>query len=107
MGVVINIFANRRWSQAGGVPQMGAEGVAWATTGTRWMIAAIMLIFVAALTPGFRRSRLRRKGKRVQLEVGTGTAISNIAEWGGFNVTSSSPPGSPSRPTLSMAIRCR
>ena len=25
-----------------GFPQMGAEGVAWATTGTRWMIAAIM-----------------------------------------------------------------
>ena len=41
---------------------MGAEGVAWATTGTRWMIAAIMLIFVAALTPGFRRSRLRERG---------------------------------------------
>ena len=48
-----------------GVPQMGAEGVAWATTGTRWMIAAIMLIFVAALTPGFRRSPPAAKGKRV------------------------------------------
>ena len=49
VGVVINIFANLAlvagwW----GFPQMGAEGVAWATTGTRWMIAAIMLIFVAA-----------------------------------------------------------
>ena len=70
------------------------------------MIAAIMLIFVAALTPGFRRSRLRRKGEaRLQLEVGTGTAISNIAEWGGFNVTFIIATWSPSRPTLSMAIR--
>jgi MATE family multidrug resistance protein len=89
VGVVINIFANLAlvagwW----GFPQMGAEGVAWATTGTRWMIAAIMLIFVAALTPGFRRSPPAAKGEaRLQLEVGTGTAISNIAEWGGFNVT--------------------
>ena len=47
-----------------------------------------MLIFVAALTPGFRRSPPAAKGEaRLQLEVGTGTAISNIAEWGGFNVT--------------------
>ena len=39
----------------------------------------------ARLPPGL---RLRRKGEaRLQLEVGTGTAISNIAEWGGFNVT--------------------
>ena len=67
---------------------MGAEGIAWATTGTRWMIAAIMLIFVAALTPASAGLRLRRKREaRLQLEVGTGTAISNIAEWGGFNVT--------------------
>ena len=47
-----------------GFPQMGA-GRALATTGTRWMIAAIMLIFVAALTPGFRRSPPAAKGKRV------------------------------------------
>ena len=47
-----------------GFPQMGAEGVAWATTGTRWMIAAIMLIFVAALTPASAGLRLRRR-KRV------------------------------------------
>ena len=77
VGVVINIFANLAlvagwW----GFPQMGAEGVAWATTGTRWMIAAIMLIFVAALTPGFRRSPPAAREARLQLEVGTGTAIS-------------------------------
>lgn len=88
-GVVINIFANLAlvagwW----GFPQMGAEGVAWATSGTRWLIALIMLAFVAALTPGFRRSPPSDAGEaRRQLAVGSGTAISNIAEWGGFNVT--------------------
>jgi multidrug resistance protein, MATE family len=88
-GVVINIFANLAlvagwW----GFPQMGAEGVAWATSGTRWMIALIMLVFVAVLTPGFRRAPPSDAGEaRRQLAVGSGTAISNIAEWGGFNVT--------------------
>jgi MATE family multidrug resistance protein len=88
-GVVINIFANLAlvagwW----GFPQMGAEGVAWATSGTRWLIALIMLAFVAALTPGFRRAPTSEAGEaRRQLAVGSGTAISNIAEWGGFNVT--------------------
>ncbi|MBY9065323.1 polysaccharide biosynthesis C-terminal domain-containing protein [Hyphomonas sp. WL0036] len=88
-GVVINIFGNLAlvagwW----GFPQMGAEGVAWSTTVTRWLIAIIMLIFVAALTPGFRRSPPAEAGEaRRQFDVGTGTAISNVAEWGGFNVT--------------------
>ena len=36
---------------------------------------------------GFRRSPPAAKGEASSLEVGTGTAISNIAEWGGFNVT--------------------
>ena len=88
-GVVINIFANLAFVGGWwGFPQMGAEGVAWATSGTRWIIAVVMLIFVAALTPGLRRSPAADKGEaRRQLEVGTGTAISNIAEWGGFNIT--------------------
>lgn len=89
VGVVINIFANLAlvggwW----GFPQMGAEGVAWATSGTRWLMALILLIFVAALTPGFRRSPQGEPGEaRRQFAVGSGTAVSNIAEWGGFNVT--------------------
>lgn len=88
-GVAINLVANLAlvagwW----GFPQMGAEGVAWATSITRWLIAIVMLIFVAALTPGFRRSPEAEPGEaRRQLSVGSGTAISNIAEWGGFNVT--------------------
>lgn len=71
-----------------GFPQMGADGVAWATTGTRWAIVLVMLILVALLTPAFRRSPPAGRGEaRRQFEVGTGTAISNIAEWGGFNIT--------------------
>ncbi|ABI76992.1 MATE efflux family protein [Hyphomonas neptunium ATCC 15444] len=89
VGVVINLFANLAlvagwW----GFPQMGAEGVAWATTGTRWLITIVLLIFVATLTPAFRRSPPAEKGEsRRQLAVGVGTAISNIAEYGGFNIT--------------------
>lgn len=88
-GVLINLFLNLAFVGGWwGMPQMGAEGVAWATTITRWMIVIVMLIFVARLTPGFRRSPPAPAGEaRRQLEVGTGTAISNVAEWGGFNIT--------------------
>lgn len=71
-----------------GMPQMGAEGVAWATTGTRWLMVFVFLALVAVLTPGFRASPPAPEGEaRRQFDVGTGTAISNVAEWGGFNVT--------------------
>lgn len=88
-GVLINLFLNLAFVGGWwGMPQMGAEGVAWATTITRWMIVIVMLIFVARLTPSFRRSPPAPAGEaRRQLEVGTGTAISNVAEWGGFNIT--------------------
>jgi multidrug resistance protein, MATE family len=88
-GVLFNLFLNLAFVGGWwGMPQMGAEGVAWATTITRWLIVIAMLIFVARLTPGFRRSPPAPAGEgRRQLEVGTGTAISNVAEWGGFNIT--------------------
>lgn len=88
-GVVFNLFLNLAFVGGWwGMPQMGAKGVAWATTITRWLIVVAMLIFVARLTPGFRRSPPAPAGEaRRQLEVGTGTAISNVAEWGGFNIT--------------------
>lgn len=71
-----------------GMPQMGAEGVAWATTGTRWLLVIVFLALVAAFTPGFRASPPAPAGEaRRQFDVGTGTAISNVAEWGGFNIT--------------------
>lgn len=88
-GVVLNLFLNLAFVGGWwGMPEMGAEGVAWATTITRWLIVIVMLILVARLTPGFRRSPASPAGEaRRQLEVGTGTAISNVAEWGGFNIT--------------------
>jgi MATE family multidrug resistance protein len=88
-GVVLNLFLNLAFVGGWwGIPQMGAEGVAWATSITRWLIVIVMLILVARLTPGFRRSPAAPAGEaRRQLEVGTGTAISNVAEWGGFNIT--------------------
>ena len=88
-GVVLNLFLNLAFVGGWwGMPQMGAEGVAWATSITRWLIVIVMLILVARLTPGFRRSPAAPAGEaRRQLEVGTWTAVSNVAEWGGFNIT--------------------
>jgi MATE family multidrug resistance protein len=71
-----------------GFEPMGAEGVAWATTLTRMLIAVVMLGLVIFLTPGLRPSPPAPAGEaRRQFDVGTGSAISNVAEWGGFNIT--------------------
>ena len=71
-----------------GMPQMGAEGVAWATTGSRWAIVFALLIAVILFTPAFKPSEPSPEGEaKRQLSVGVGTAISNVAEWGGFNLT--------------------
>ncbi len=71
-----------------GMPRMGAEGVAWATSLTRWAMTAVLLGVIAVLTPGFARApRGPADEGRRQLSVGAGTAISNVAEWGGFNFT--------------------
>ena len=71
-----------------GMPQMGAEGVAWATTGTRWLMTAAFLLVVFLMTPAAKSSEAAPadEGKR-QLTVGLGAAVSNVAEWGGFNFT--------------------
>ncbi|MEL6286364.1 MAG: MATE family efflux transporter [Pseudomonadota bacterium] len=88
-GVIINLlldlaFVGGWW----GMPAMGAEGVAIATSGSRWAITIAVLIAVFLLTPGFKPSRAgpADEGRR-QVTVGAGTAISNVAEWGGFNFT--------------------
>ena len=71
-----------------GMPQMGAEGVAWATTGSRWFMAALMFGYILWKTPAFAKTPQGPAGEAAhQLRVGVGTAISNVAEWGGFNLT--------------------
>jgi MATE family multidrug resistance protein len=89
VGVAMNLVLNILLvAGAYGIEPMGAEGVAWATSITRAMIAVVLLVLVWRLTPGFRPSKSAPAGEaRKQLDVGTGTAISNIAEWGGFNLT--------------------
>lgn len=71
-----------------GMPQMGAEGVAWATVGSRWAITFALIGFVIWLTPALKPAEPGPddEGSR-QIRVGGGTAISNVAEWGGFNLT--------------------
>ncbi len=71
-----------------GMPQMGGEGVAWATVGSRWAITFALIGFVIWLTPALKPSEPgpEDEGTR-QMTVGGGTAISNVAEWGGFNLT--------------------
>jgi len=71
-----------------GMPQMGGEGVAWATVGSRWAITIALIGFVIWLTPALKPAEPgpEDEGRR-QITVGGGTAISNIAEWGGFNLT--------------------
>lgn len=89
LGVVINLIIDLAlvagwW----GVPQMGADGVAWATTGSRWAITFALLIAVFWFTPAFKPSPPAPEGEALrQLNVGVGTAVSNVAEWGGFNLT--------------------
>lgn len=71
-----------------GMPQMGGEGVAWATVGSRWAITLALIGFAIWLTPALKPSEPGPddEAKR-QMSVGGGMAISNIAEWGGFNLT--------------------
>lgn len=89
MGVALNIvldlaFVGGFW----GFPKMGADGVAIATSGSRYAIAVIMFIAVVVLTPAFRPAPKGEANEALrQFQVGIGSAISNVAEWGGFNLT--------------------
>jgi MATE family multidrug resistance protein len=70
------------------VPQYGAAGVAWATTGSRFFMAAAFFVIVAFMTPAFRKSAPAPVGEFArQNKVGVGTGIANVAEWGSFNLT--------------------
>ena len=71
-----------------GMPQMGGEGVAWATVGSRWAITLALIGFALWLTPALKSSEPGPGDEATrQIKVGGGTAISNVAEWGGFNLT--------------------
>ncbi|MEP1143921.1 MAG: MATE family efflux transporter [Henriciella sp.] len=71
-----------------GMPQMGSEGVAWATVGSRWAITIALIGFALWLTPALKPSEAGPEDESArQLKVGGGTAVSNVAEWGGFNLT--------------------
>ena len=70
------------------VPDHGAIGVVWATTGSRWFMVVCFLIAVAMLTPAFRKAPKAPAGEfKRQNMVGIGTGVANIAEWGSFNLT--------------------
>ena len=85
INVVIDLALVLGWW---GMPQMGAEGVAWATVGSRWAITFALIGFALWLTPALKASPSAPKEESGrQISVGGGTAISNVAEWGGFNLT--------------------
>ncbi len=70
------------------VPHYGAAGVAWATTGSRFFMMVAFLVIIWWMTPGFRRSpKAPREEFARQNQVGIGTGIANVAEWGSFNLT--------------------
>lgn len=71
-----------------GFTPMGADGVAWATTGSRAVTAAVLLLLVLIYTPGFKKSKPAPKGEFLrQNTVGMGGAIANMAEFATFNLT--------------------
>ena len=89
-GALVNLFFDLAFVAGWwGLPQLGAEGVAIATTGTRYFLLVVFAVMIFWFTPA---RRYVVKGGPVgefarQMKVGTGTAISNVAEWGGFNAT--------------------
>ncbi|MEO0785865.1 MAG: MATE family efflux transporter [Pseudomonadota bacterium] len=85
INLVLNLALVAGWW---GMPQLGAEGVAWATTITRTAAVIFFAALIVKLTPALRGSLPAPLGEaHRQLSVGTGQAISNVAEWGGFNAT--------------------
>jgi len=70
------------------VPQYGAVGVAWATTGSRVFMMACFLIIIAFVTPAYKAAPRGPAGEFLrQNKVGIGTGVANAAEWGAFNLT--------------------
>jgi MATE family multidrug resistance protein len=70
------------------VPGHGADGVAWATTGSRCVMALLLLAAALRFTPALKRSGPAPEGEFLrQNTVGVGTGLANVAEWGSFNLT--------------------
>lgn len=88
-GVVVNLIIDLVLvAGAFGAPKMGADGVALATTGTRWVLTFVLIFLVIVYTPGFKPSDKAPEGEgRHQLELGYGMSASAVAEWGSFNFT--------------------
>ncbi|MEL7481332.1 MAG: MATE family efflux transporter, partial [Pseudomonadota bacterium] len=88
-GVAVNLMIDLAFVLGWwGFPQLGATGVAWATVTSRWMITIALIGFVLWLTPALAPAKDGPEDEaRRQLTVGGGTAASNVAEWGGFNLT--------------------
>lgn len=71
-----------------GGPKMGFQGVAWATTVSRYLLTIALIIFIWRVTPGFSPSSAAPHGEfKRQASVGLGATISNVAEFSAFNFT--------------------
>ncbi|MBI1339684.1 multidrug transporter [bacterium] len=70
------------------VPQYGAVGVVWATTGSRVFMMVLLLAAALALTPALKPSSAAPRGEFLrQNSVGVGQGVANVAEYGSFNLT--------------------
>ena len=89
IGVGANLFFDLAFvSGFWGLPKLGAQGVALATTGTNWCLVIVFLIIICLATPGFRRSASGPVGEAWrQIKVGLGMAVSSAVEFGAFNFT--------------------
>ncbi len=87
--VVVNLFLDL-YLVGGymGGPELGYEGVAWATTITRYVLTVALIIVIWRVTPGFSASSPSpAKEFTRQASVGLGATISNVAEFSAFNFT--------------------
>ena len=89
LGVIVNVIMDLAFVLGWwGMPQLGAEGVAWATTVSRTAITLALFVIIIWKTPALKPAPAGPKDEAGrQIKVGAGTAISNVAEWGGFNLT--------------------
>ena len=71
-----------------GGPSLGYEGVAWATTLSRYALTLALIVAIYVATPGFRPSDPAPDDEAWrQASVGLGATISNVAEFSAFNFT--------------------